>query len=50
MLMEFGGFFRHRVDFSGNPRLVDFSGFPGLWFKVKAMCYKTFWFATKNNK
>ena len=25
--MEFGGFLRRRVDFSGNPRLVDLSGF-----------------------
>ena len=42
--MEFNGFLRRRVDFGKNLRLMDLSGFPGLWFGVKAIYYRVFLF------
>ena len=50
MSVEFSGFLRHRVDFSGNLRLIDLSGFLGLWFGVKAIYYKVFLFVTRGSK
>ena len=41
-LVESGGFLRCKVDISGNLRLMNFSGFPKFWFRVKAVSYKAF--------
>ena len=49
-LVEFSGFFRYRVDFSGNLRLVGFSGFPNFWFRVKVIYYKVFLFIMGGGK
>ena len=40
--MESGGFFKYRVDISGNLRLIDLSGFLKFWFRVRAVSYRTF--------
>ena len=50
MSVEFSRFLRRKVDFSGNLRLIDLSRFPGLWFKVKAICHRVFLFATGGGK
>ena len=50
VLMEFNGFLRRKIDFGGNLRLIDLSGFPGLWFRVKAIYYKIFLFAIGGGK
>jgi len=50
MSVEFSGFLRRKVDFSGNLKLMDFSGFSRLWFGVKAVYYKAFLFATGGSK
>jgi len=39
-LVESGKFLRRRVDISGNLRLVDLSGFPRFWFRVRVVSYK----------
>ena len=57
--MEFGGipglvkssrFFGYRVDISGNLRLMDFSGFPRFWFRVRAVYYRIFLLITGGGK
>jgi len=50
VLMEFNGFLRRKIDFGGNLRLIDLSGFLGLWFGVKAIYYKVFLFVTRGSK
>ena len=49
-LMESSGFLRCKVDFSGNLRLIDLSGFPRLWFRVRVTCYKAFLLITRGSK
>ena len=38
-LVEFSGFFRYRVDISGNLRLSEFFKF---WFRVRVIYYRAF--------
>ena len=49
-LVEFGGFLRHRVDISGNLRLIDFSEFPIFQFGVKIVYYRTFLLTIRGGK
>jgi len=38
------------VEFSGNPRLVDFSGFFRFLFRIRTVGYKTFLLAGEGSK
>jgi len=49
-LVESGGFLRCGVDFGGNLRLVDFSGFFRLLFRVIIMGCKAFLLAARGSK
>ena len=49
-LVESGRFLRCKVDFGGNLRLVDFSGFPRLWFRVRVIYYRIFLLITGGSK
>ena len=49
-LVESGGFLKHRVDISGNLRLVDPSGFLRLLFGIITAGYKAFLLAVKSGK
>ena len=49
-LVESGGFLKYKVDISGNLRLIDLSGFPKFWFRVKVVSYKAFLFVIGGNK
>ena len=48
--VESGGFLRYKVDISKNLRLIDLSGFPKFQFRVKAVSYRAFLFATGGGK
>ncbi len=48
--MEFGGFLRRKVDFNGNLRLIDLSGFLRLLFGVKIIYYRVFLFVMGASK
>ena len=48
--MEFGGFLRHAVDFGGNLRLINLSGFLSVWVRAKVTCYRVFLFVTGGGK
>jgi len=50
VLVGFSRFLKHKVDFGRNCRLINLSGFPRLWFGVKAIYYKAFLFVTKGGK
>ena len=50
VLVEFGGFLKCEVDFSGNFRLMDPSGFLRLLFKVIIAGYKAFLLAVGGGK
>ena len=49
-LVESSKFLKYRVDISRNLRLIDLSRFPKFRFKVRAVHYKTFLFATGGGK
>ena len=49
-LVESGGFLKYRVDISRNLRLIDLSGFSKFQFRVRAVSYKVFLFATEGGK
>ena len=49
-LVESGRFLRRRVDINRNLRLIDFSGFPRFWFRVKVVCYKALLFIIRGGK
>ena len=49
-LVEFSGFFRHRVDNSGNLMLIDFSKFPRFQFRVRVVYYRAFLFTIRGSK
>ena len=49
-LVESSGFLKRGVDFSGNLRLVDLSGFPRFRFGIRAIYYRVFLFITGGGK
>ena len=49
-LVESGGFLRCKVDISRNLRLMDLSEFFKFQFRVRAVSYRTFLFATGGGK
>ena len=49
-LVKSGGFFRYKVDISGNLRLIDFSGFPRFQFEVRVMHYRIFLLIIRGGK
>ena len=50
MLVEFSGFLKHKVDISGNLRLIDFSEFLKFQFRVRMVRYKIFLLAIRGGK
>ena len=48
--IESGKFLRYKVDISGNLKLIDLSRFSKFWFRVRAVSYRTFLFATGGSK
>ena len=48
--VESGGFLKCKVDISGNLRLMDLSGFPKFWFKVRVISYKAFLLTIRGSK
>ena len=49
-LVEFSGFLKYEVDFSRNLKLRDFSGFPRLRFRVKAIYHRAFLLTIEGGK
>ena len=49
-LIKSNRFLRHRVDISGNLRLIDFSRFLKFQFKVRAVHYKIFLLIIRGGK
>ena len=49
-LVESDRFLRCRVDFGGNLRLMDLSGFLRLLFRIKTVGYKAFLLAARGSK
>ena len=49
-LVESSRFLKRRVDFSGNLRLVDLSGFLRFRFRIRVTYYRAFLFITGGGK
>ena len=49
-LVESGKFLKYRINISRNLRLINFSKFFKFWFRVKAVFYRAFLFATGGSK
>ena len=49
-LVESSKFLRHKVDISGNLRLMDFSGFLRFQFRVRMVYYRTFLLTIRGGK
>ena len=48
--VESGGFLRYGVDISENLRLMDLSGFPKFWFRVRVVSCRAFLLITGGSK
>ena len=48
--VESGKFLRYRVNINRNLRLIDLSGFLKFQFRIRAVSYKAFLFATGGGK